>query len=144
LKVLDHIGCVLKAGPAADVPVVDSTDERGASVGPTNIASDTARKRRRVSKSKIRKTFYGAPSKVNNHPPASSKAPKTIPFVGMVRKSWCKKYDSDNTMQLRDNFDWWNEFEEKIEGGDISADDLAYLAEIEDDSGSEDDQDLAM
>src|SRR6202020_2549759 len=99
-----------------------------------------ARKKRRVStkSSKAKKTFYGAPSKMNTRAPASSKNPRTIPFVGMVRKSWRKEFDADDTMQLRVDHDWWSGFVDKIQDGDISEEDLAYLAEIEDDSAVDD------
>lgn len=41
-------------------------------------------------------------------------------------------------MQLSVDHDWWSGFVGKIQDGDISEEDLAYLAEIEDDSEVDD------
>ena len=83
------------------------------------------------------KVFYGATAKANLRAPASTKNPRTTPFAGMVRASWVRKYHSDSVMELHENFAWWNEFKAKIQDGDLSENDLAYLAEVESDSDSD-------
>jgi hypothetical protein len=139
LKVLDHMGRTIKTRPAPEIvdPPVD-----GQSV--TESLTQPARKKRRVNikSSKLaKKTFYAAPLKANSRGPASTKSPKTIPFVGMVWKSWLRAYDVENMMELREDYVWWDKFQDQIRPGDISEDDLAYLAELDDDSASDDDVD---
>jgi len=68
-----------------------------------------------------------------------SNKPKTIPFIGMVWKSWRKEFDTTDTMPLRENYVWWKEFESKLRDGDISENNVGYLAEIEEDSDSDED-----
>jgi hypothetical protein len=129
----------MKGGSAVvDTTGTDGNEAGGSSAQP--VAGPSARKKRKVS-SKTQKTptFYGAPSKYNDRPPASAKNPKTIPFVGMVRTTWRAVHDADDTMDLREDLCWWKEFETKIKPGDISEEDLAYLAEMEDDTASEPD-----
>ena len=136
LKVLDHIARGIKGSAAVDTTGTDGNEVAGSGAQP--IAGPSARKKRKLS-SKTQKTptFYGAPSKYNDRPPASAKNPKTIPFVGMVRTTWRVVHDPDDTMELQEDLPWWKEFETKIKPGDISEEDLAYLAEMEDDSNSE-------
>jgi hypothetical protein len=55
----------------------------------------------------------------------------------MVRKSWLNEYHKDSVMEMRENYIWWGQFEEKIQDGDLSENDLAYLAEVESDSDSD-------
>lgn len=55
----------------------------------------------------------------------------------MVRKSWRKEFDPTDTMPLHENYAWWKEFESKLKDGDISENDVGYLAEIEEDSDSD-------
>jgi hypothetical protein len=131
LKVLDHLARSLKTRTAP----VEEEEGNAPAADP-----QPARKKRKVSarsQKNVKRTFYGAPSKMNDRGPSSSKTPKTIPFIGMVRKSWRKENDPKGLLRLRQNYEWWDEFEAKIQDGDISSDDQAYLAEL--DSDSEDD-----
>jgi len=132
LKLLDHLARKMKtAGTPAPLPT--GQDEAGTSTQPS------APKKRKVS-TKIktaRRTFYAAPSKMNQRPPASAKNPKRFPYVGMVRKSWRKTNDPDDLLYYLENVPWWGEFESKIQLGDISDDDQAYLDEIDEDSSAD-------
>jgi hypothetical protein len=78
LKILDHLGCQMKAKMA--MPAMGPDD--------AETSAAPAKKRRRVSTKGSRRTFYAAPSKMNTCGPASTKTPKKIPYIGMVRKSW--------------------------------------------------------
>jgi hypothetical protein len=50
----------------------------------------------------------------------------------MVRKSWLAANDPDSLLRLREDYTWWNEFENKVNDGDISDYDVEYLEEVED------------
>jgi len=71
---------------------------------------------------------------MNNREPNSRKKPKRHPFLGMVKKSWIDENDPDHLIRLRDNYNWWNEFKDRIQDGDISDYDVDYLEELDDDS----------
>ena len=126
----------MKGSVAVDTTGTDGNEVAGSGAQP--IAGPSARKKRKVS-SKTQKTptFYGAPLKYNDRPSASAKNPKTIPFVGMIRTTWCVVHDPNDMMELQEDLPWWKEFEAKIKPGDISEEDLVDLAEMEDDSNSE-------
>ena len=127
LKILDHLARKKKT-----IMLPPGQDEAGTSTQP-------APKRRRVNaKGKTgKRTFYAAPSKMNQRPPASGKNIKKALHIGMVRKSWRKTNNPDNFLQLSENFPWWDKFESKIQAGDISEDDEAYLGEIDEDSSAD-------
>src|ERR1700722_3658325 len=132
LKVLDHLVRSLKTCTA---PVKEEVEGNAPAAN-----AQPAHKKRKVStrsKKNVKQTFYGAPSKMNDRSPSSSKTVKTVPFTGIVRKSWHKEIDPKSLLCLRENYGWWDEFEAKIQDGDISSDDQVYLAEL--DSNSEDD-----
>ena len=130
LKLLDHLSRQMNSTTASSQ--APGQGEAGPSTQP-------APKKRRIStKGKTgRRTFYAAPSKMSERPPKSSKNPKTLPHIGMVRKSWRKTNDPDNFLELSENFPWWDKFESKIQAGDISEDDEAYLGEIDEDSSAD-------
>ena len=145
LKLLDHLAREIKGGSSGEaVPGYHSHEAGGA--GPhagdntatiAGPSSQPAPKRCKVS-TRARKvaqnTWHAHPSKMNNREPSSRKKPKRHPFLGMVRKSWIKENDPDHLIRLRDNYNWWNEFEDKIQDGDISDYDVDYLEELDEDS----------
>jgi hypothetical protein len=106
--------------------------------GEAGPSTQPAPKKRRIStKGKTgRRTFYAAPSKMSERPPKYSKNPKTLPHIGMVRKSWRKTKDTNNLVLLVENVPWWDEFESRIRIGDISDNDQAYLDEMDEDSSA--------
>jgi hypothetical protein len=130
LKVLDHINRGLKARSSA-VAVPDqapgSEPTAGPSTAPDNSSGQPAQKKRKVStkpRKIIRNTWYAAAEKQNGR---GLKSKKSHPFVGMVRKSWLAANDPDSLLRLREDYTWWNEFENKVNDGDISDYDVEYL-----------------
>ena len=135
LKVLDHISRGLKARSSV-VAVPDqapgSEAAAGASTAPENNSEQPAQKKRKVStkpRKIVRNTSHAAAEKQNTRGPKSK---KSHPFVGMVRKSWLAANDPDSLMRLREDYTLWNEFENKVNNGDISDYDVEYLEEVED------------
>ncbi|KAF8887305.1 hypothetical protein BD779DRAFT_1672763 [Infundibulicybe gibba] len=118
-KVLDHISREMKASAGKALPIA------GPAV--TNLDLQTSSK-------KIKKTFYAPGGKTNPRAPASSKANPTIPTDGMVRKRWLIENNSTSLLERRIDPPWWKTWMGDLGGDDISEDDKAYLAEMEDDT----------
>jgi hypothetical protein len=131
LKVLDHIGRGLK-GRSSVVAVPDQAPGSEPAAGPSTAPEQPAQKKRKVStkpRKVVRNTWYAAAEKANTRGPKSK---KSHPFVGMVRKSWLSANDPESLLRLREDYVWWNEFENKVNDGDISDYDVEYLEEVED------------
>src|ERR1700722_16041762 len=98
LKVLDHLARSLETH---GIPAEEGT-MLAANAPPTCKKQKVSVKSQR----NVKQTFCGALSKMNHCGPLLSKNPKTIPFIGMIHKSWCQENDLEDLLCLHENPVW--------------------------------------
>src|ERR1700722_9205636 len=91
-------------------------------------------KKRKVTNTQ-RDRFYAAPSKASSRAPSSRKG--TVPYTGMVKKSWITEH-SGGYLKMKEDLPWWKSFAAKVCDADFNAGDRDFLDELDDDTLSED------